>query len=138
MVFTKEKIQTANEKVLDITNPLGVTSENYQAPPEGPEMTLSSVRWGCGAGTFFHTLLAEWQLVRLLWKTVGQRLPKLNIHVTADLATPALEMQSHAHQKMNVHRGTIPNNQGQETTQQSIYKSSHRMEYYKAMRIDHP
>lgn len=112
MVFTKEKIQTANEKVLDITNPLGITNKNYQTPPEGPEIALSSVWWGCGAGTFLHTLPAEWQQVHLLWKTIMQCLPKLNIRVTADRTTPGLEMRSHAHQKMSedVHSSTIPDN----------------------------
>lgn len=74
----------------------------------------------------------------LLGKTVGHGPLKLNILVTADLATPSLQTQSHAHQKMNgdVQSSTIHNNQEQETTQKPISRSSHRMEFYKAMRMD--
>lgn len=92
-------------------------------------MMQSCVWWGCRPGTFFPTLLAEWKLVYLLWKTGRHCLLKLNILTTADLATPSLEMQSHAHQKMNrdLHISTIHNNQEQETTQKSISRSSHRM-----------
>lgn len=86
----------------------------------------------------FPTLLVEWKLVHLLWKTVRPRLRKLNILVTADPATPSLEMQSYAHHEMNrdVHSSTVHSNQEQETTQKSISRSSHRMEYYKATRMD--
>ena len=34
-VFTKETIQMANEKVLNIFHHLGITNENYEIPPVG-------------------------------------------------------------------------------------------------------
>lgn len=103
MVFTKEIIQMAKEKVLNLVNSLEIINENYEIPEisEGPRMMGSCVWRGGGTATLFPTLLMEWKPVQLLGKAAGHGLLKLNTTGAADLAAPSLQMQSHTHHRMD-------------------------------------